>query len=86
MTAHNAIKRYALFAGHHYYPDGGWGDFCGLFDSMDEAKAFTDSGGAAREYSQPDWAQIVDLVSANLVLCGEYDRRGNRQWEWEVSQ
>lgn len=80
------IKRYALFAGHHYYPGGGWGDFCGLFDSQDEARAFADGGGVASEYSNPDWAQIVDLLSAKLVLEGDYDRRGNGQWEWEVPQ
>jgi hypothetical protein len=31
------MKRYLLFAGSFYYPAGGWSDFLGDFDSVDEA-------------------------------------------------
>lgn len=26
-------KRYLVFAGYDYYPEGGWGDFQGSFDT-----------------------------------------------------
>jgi hypothetical protein len=75
-------KRYALFAGQNYYPGGGWGDFCGLFDSQGEAKAFAADGGAKSEYSDSDWGQIVDLLTEELVATGDCDREG--VWEWEA--
>ena len=34
-----AIKRYLVFASDDYYPSGGWGDFVGAFDEIDEARA-----------------------------------------------
>lgn len=32
-------KRYALFVGDCYYPDGGWSDFVGFYTSLEEANA-----------------------------------------------
>ena len=32
------MKRYLLFAGHRFYPAGGFDDFYGDFNSVDEAK------------------------------------------------
>jgi hypothetical protein len=32
------VKRYLLFCVECYYPSGGWQDFVGLFDSLEEAK------------------------------------------------
>jgi hypothetical protein len=50
------VKRFVLFAGETYYPSGGWGDFNGSFDTIEEARAaesIAESGG--------DWTQIIDL-------------------------
>lgn len=33
------MKRYLLFAYDDYYPSGGWNDFKGSFDSVEEAKS-----------------------------------------------
>jgi hypothetical protein len=33
------LKRYLVFAFDEYYPDGGWNDFRGDFDTLDEAQA-----------------------------------------------
>ncbi len=32
------MKRFLLFAGSSYYPDGGWGDFIGHYDTEEEIK------------------------------------------------
>lgn len=34
------MKRYLLFVGDVYYPNGGMDDFCGGFDSLDDAKKY----------------------------------------------
>lgn len=53
------MKKYALFAGSKYYPSGGWLDFQGSFDSVDEAQ------GSIRLYHE--WWQIVDLETGTVV-------------------
>ncbi len=58
------MKQYLLFVGIDYYPNGGWGDFFGDFDSsqsaLDELKKGKYSG---------DWFHIVDSVEG--VIVGE---------------
>lgn len=49
------MKRYALFAGHNYYPCGGWDDFKGSFDTPEEALALYKTGNH-------EWGHIVDLL------------------------
>ena len=29
---------FLLFAGYHYYPSGGWNDFVGQYDTIEEAR------------------------------------------------
>lgn len=45
---------FMLFAGHYYYPSGGFHDFKGLFPTLEAAQ------GAAGEY---DWAHVVVGIS-----------------------
>lgn len=52
------MKRFALFAGMHYYPNGGWEDFRGSFDSIEETKEFIGNN---------DWFQIVDFTVGEIV-------------------
>lgn len=64
------MSQFALFAGDHYYPSGGWGDFRGVFDTIDSARAAFISG---QSYGQGivyhyDWGQIVDLTSLEVVV------------------
>lgn len=33
------MKQYQLWIWSDYYPDGGWGNFAGSFDSIEEAEA-----------------------------------------------
>lgn len=55
------MKRYLLFAGDIYYPAGGWRDFIGDFDVLDEAKARLIRN---RSY---DWYQIYDTKHNEIV-------------------
>lgn len=34
------MRLYMLFECKHYYPNGGWNDFIGVFESLDKAKEF----------------------------------------------
>ena len=45
---------FALFAGDSYYPSGGWDDFRGMFDSLEDAAAAYNQG-------RYDWGHVVDL-------------------------
>ena len=57
------MKRYLLFAYDEYYPSGGWYDFRGSFDSIEEAKKFCDRVNR-------DWAEIVDSQEGKVLLDG----------------
>ncbi len=47
-------KRFLLFAFDCYYPTGGWNDFIGSYDSLDEAST-------AAKHCNYDFKQIVDI-------------------------
>jgi hypothetical protein len=71
--------RYLLFAGDYYYPAGGWKDFYGAFESLEEAEArveIRDATGVddpeceaeiARVYDVREWAHIVSLHTMQIV-------------------
>jgi hypothetical protein len=62
------VKRYFLFAGDNYYPDGGWDDFKSMSDDIEELKNST--GGW-------DWAHIIDSTTGRRVAFW-----GSRIKEW----
>lgn len=65
------IKRYVVFAGEHYYPSGGWGDYRGSFDTLEEAQALIGTLGP----STYDWAHVVDLETgyeSTLLQSGRW--------------
>jgi len=51
------MKRFLVFSGDTYYPCGGWDDFKGDFESLEEAKEF-----ALRMLKEEheDWTHVVD--------------------------
>jgi hypothetical protein len=55
---------FLLFGGQVDYPNGGWGDYRGAFNSLEGAELFA----IAKRY---EWWQIVD--SATLEIVKEYD-------------
>lgn len=56
------MKRYLLFEGAEYYPGGGWDDFTGDFDTVEEARA-TAKGRTTRA----DWWQIIDTKTMEEI-------------------
>jgi hypothetical protein len=55
------MKRYSVFAGHCYYPAGGWIDFVGFIDTLDEV-------ATALPAYDVDWWHVVDLSNGQTVL------------------
>lgn len=54
------MKKYLLFAGDNYYPDGGWDDFLGAFDTPLEA-------AKALQGHRCDWYQLVDTETFSVM-------------------
>jgi len=62
------MKRYLLFAGDSYYPHGGWSDFKGSFDALEESKleencsrvSLNRDGSDSGERWKWSWGHIVD--------------------------
>ncbi len=54
------MKRYLLFSGDEYYPRGGWDDFQGEYDTLEEAKIIVERQG-------DDWYHIIDLTTKETV-------------------
>ena len=54
------MKRFLLFTGDDYYPEGGWGDFGGDFDTIEEIKR-------TEQYIVDDWNEIVDTKTMLVV-------------------
>jgi hypothetical protein len=61
------VRRYLLFAGEHYYPQGGAEDLVGDFDTLEEA------WGAA-PYIGNQWRQVLDLETGEKHACPELER------------
>jgi len=55
------MNRYALFGNYIYYPSGGWSDFRGSFDTVNEAEA----------EARTEWFEIVDLTTGDVVSRGQ---------------
>lgn len=68
------MKRFLAFAGDYYYAMGGWGDFIGSFDSLDDAKAAC----VARKPESPSghWGSVVDSETEAEVAQWQ----NNRPW------
>lgn len=65
-TALEATKRFLAFGGYNYYPGGGWEDFAGSFDTLDEAVT------AAKEAADKDygWWNVADAATGRVVGRG----------------
>lgn len=61
-------KRYLLFAGHNYYPLGGFNDFHDSFKSIDSAKKWFGSNHSKISDSYvAHWGQVVDRKTLKIV-------------------
>ena len=62
--------QFLIFAGHEYYPSGGWKDFDGSFSSLEVARA------AIGELDYYEWVQIVDQEKSAIVYSAYRDGSG----------
>jgi len=89
------MKRYWLFAGDNYYPNGGMDDFVGSFYRIDEAKKIGSKKYAIsydckmRGHSlvSIDWVHILDSEKNKIILRGnellEKEAFGReKRWGW----
>lgn len=58
------MKRYLLFVFQFYYPNGGWDDFKGSFDTVEEA---VKEAKMLIEEQHQDGYHVVDSVSGGVV-------------------
>jgi len=76
------VKRFLVFAGYNYYPDGGWDDFVEQYDSSEEAQE------SVTEHLNPpfnnpkyspkhDWAHVVDTETGRKCAFWCQD---DRKW------
>jgi hypothetical protein len=65
------VKRYLLFAGGCYYPEGGWGDYRGDFDSLGDAHSAAvrvcRKGYDKFDWNTSFWWHVVDAETRELV-------------------
>lgn len=61
------MKRYLLFVGDNYYPEGGWHDFRGAFDSIDAAVAYV------LNLKHRDWWHVVDTHTIQIMRHQGYN-------------
>jgi len=64
--------KFLLFAGDNYYPSGGWSDFKGIFDSIEDALDGVD------DCRTNDWFEIVSVETLEKVLSGH---RSSEEWK-----
>lgn len=57
------MKRYLVFSGLTYYPDGGWSDFDSDHDTLEEANE-----ARKDKHSKFGWSEVVDTESMRSVI------------------
>jgi len=60
------MKRYLLFGYDQYYPSGGWTDYKGSFDSIEECKEMIESRNLGY-MSKCDYWDIVDRDTEEVI-------------------
>ena len=73
---------YMLFAGDNYYPCGGWDDFQGAFQFIDDATAIISFEKPVGDKYHPscDWAHIVDLDQGKIVWHPTFPYRNTHKF------
>lgn len=69
------MKRFLLFSNIEFYPNGGWGDFGGDFDSISEAQEH------AKKTVIDEWFEIVDTRIKKIISTATYEN-GKLKWEY----
>ena len=65
------MKRFAVFSGETYEPNGGWGDFLDAFDTFEEALVVARQQGSGIG----EWSEVVDLEALKVVYASTSGKR-----------
>lgn len=65
------MKRYLVFSGPQYYPNGGWGDFDSSYDNYDDAVSIAIH--RKRDGGWGIWVQVVDTTLMEIVHTQLFD-------------
>lgn len=57
---------FLVFTGMEYYPSGGWEDYAGTGNTLEEARAVAET----KSDGSDDWYHIVDAVVGQVVESG----------------
>lgn len=66
------MKRFLAFSGESYYAAGGWDDFCGAFDLLDDAE----KAATSASYGTGTWWHVVDTETLEIVKGGGFSYAG----------
>lgn len=68
-------KRYLVFAGAFYYPEGGYRDMVGMMSDLEPAKSYGESKAKSLdEYKTGGWWHVLDMVTLTIISEGEVNR------------
>lgn len=71
------MEEYKLFFGDNFYPNGGYEDFIGIFQTLKSAKEYSEK----QDQYSGKWAHIV--VENKILVKGTWDKFYNdNKWEW----
>jgi hypothetical protein len=74
------MKRYWLFGGNSYYPNGGMGDFRGSYDSREKAI----EAGKAIKVSHSNWYHVFDSQENEIAKEREAVRGDDNKWHTDL--
>jgi hypothetical protein len=80
-------NKYVLFGWNNYYPNGGWDDLIGVYDSVDEAKAAFEKAATEKSWKYEDAGQIVLIPECRVVFECEVDdgeKFGTKLFKWKA--
>ena len=67
------MKRFLVFCGEDYYPGGGFQDYVGSADTMNDAMALIIKD---KTVNQSEWSDIVDSTTEETILPINYAALG----------
>lgn len=76
-SGRGVVKRYWLFTGEEFYPEGGMLDFAASYDTLDDAKragysTFTISNMQGKELRSDSWFHVFDAEIQEVVFHAEH--------------
>jgi len=75
------VKQYLLFGGNEIFePSGGWWDFLGSYNTIEEANAAFNFGGKGDPWAHVIDRETLEIVAAAKVLDRNRKERPEAHW------